>query len=58
MSCRQRPSRALRIEERWAAGRRDREAAIDKLEAGGATRGDHGYMFCDGMFCDGRQANA
>jgi NTE family protein len=35
------------IEERWAIGREDMNAALDKLEAGAATEGDHGFTFYD-----------
>jgi NTE family protein len=36
------------IGERWAAGVADMNSALDKLEAGDAAGGDHGYTFYDG----------
>jgi hypothetical protein len=35
------------IDERWAIGRADMNAALDKLEAGALTSADHGYTFYD-----------
>lgn len=35
------------IEERWAIGRQDMNAALHKLEAGAATTSEHGYHFYD-----------
>ena len=35
------------IEERWALGLEDMNAALDKLEKGDATVSDHGYSFYD-----------
>ena len=35
------------LEERWAIGREDMNIALDKLEAGAATEGDHGFTFYD-----------
>lgn len=36
------------IEERWAAGRADVRAALDKLERAEASQRAHGYAFYDG----------
>jgi NTE family protein len=35
------------IDERWAAGIRDMDAALDRLESGVATRAADGYTFYD-----------
>ena len=35
------------IEERWAAGRSDMDAALDRLESGNASVSEHGYSFYD-----------
>jgi NTE family protein len=35
------------VEERWAIGRRDMNAALDRLESGAATTSEHGCHFYD-----------
>ena len=41
------------IEERWAVGLADMNAALDKLEAGAPTAGDHGFTLYDGRVSSG-----